>query len=372
MTVSTALRSSTLFILAGTFTGCRSHRPVPAMPSQGAAVVHEVFSNLTRLPWPDVKMVQRPPGVTHLKATDPSDNTSLHLFVFDFRRNSRLHFALYDQDEDDAVPGDDAVDVWSKGLGNVLRHLNHDHHRRVISAWNGLFFATDHKVANPHGVARHVAPVVLNGKAFYNIGNHRWAFGCQRKSNGIAFKVLHLPGNQELQKEFTYAACGAQCLIRDGKPLRLQPFPQPGEQIPRAAPEGTSDGAGYIPIVDHMKTSRTSVAWLKDNSTLYLLIVKEPDSEMESALAVRHGQPGAGGWTLADLQRFWLSKKVWGAVNLDGGDITQAAWLHPDGSYRAVPPRAATPLSEITLGSKAFPPLTSGSIMYFYIWENEH
>ena len=326
-------------------------------------------SLLARWPWAKAKQDRPHPGVTHWRADD-TDGTSLHLFAFDFEKNPRLHFSLYDQDEDDEHPGDDAVNYWTNGLDRGIRHLNNGSRKSVVAAWNGLFFAIDHRTSNPHGIARHVAPVVINGKCLYNVGNHRWAVGAQNSGGRPSFKVMLLPGKSVLEKEFTYAACGAECLIHKGKPLRLQPFPKPGEPIPKALPGGTLEESGYIPIVDHMKTSRTSVAWSRDSSILYLLVVKEPDSEMESALAFRHGQPGMGGWTLADVQRFWISKQVWGAVNLDGGDITQAAWLQSHGSYRAVPPGAANRAPEITISDKTSTPLGSGSIMYFYIWES--
>src|SRR5207302_809080 len=133
------------------------------------------------------------------------------------------------------------------------------------------------------------------------------------------FKAIHLPNAGVMEREFDFGAGGAQCLVRDGQDLILRPPPAIGAPIPKGPFPSTESEAGHIPMVDHMLTSRTSLGWSKDSRRLYLLIVKEPDSEMASALAFRHGEPESGGWSVAELQRFWLSLGVWGAVNLDGG-----------------------------------------------------
>ena len=100
--------------------------------------------------------------------------------------------------------------------------------------------------------------------------------------------------------------------MHEGKPLHLQPFPKPGDPpLKRPVPCAPHE-AGHIPGADHTRVSRTAMGWTRDSSRLYLLIVREAAD--------------GGGWLLADVQRFWLARGVWGAVNIDGGPSTQAAW----------------------------------------------
>jgi hypothetical protein len=115
-----------------------------------------------------------------------------------------------------------------------------------------------------------------------------------------------------------------------------------------------------------MKTSRTSMGWSKDNTKLYLLIVKEPDNETVSALELRHGLAMVGGWMVSDLQKFWKAKGVWGAVNVDGGNVTQAAFLRPSGRYELLP--AGSP-SRLTFGPDFKNAPGGGSIMYWLVRE---
>jgi hypothetical protein len=315
-------------------------------------------------PWPRTEVERPCKGVTHWVDRSPADGTVLDLFEFDFRKNPNLRLELYDQDEDDQSPYDDVADYWPHSVAWATYHLNHIGRGRVVAAWNGLFFAYDRTTGGAHGLARHVAPVVLRGRVYYHVGNHRWSFGVKYKDGKPAFKTLHLPGRKDLTREYAYAAVGAQCLVREGAPLRIQPVPTvAGGPVARAV-ASTQWDAGHIAVVDHMKTSRTSMGWSRDSSRLYLLIVKEPDTELESALALRRGQPAAGGWTLDDLQRFWMAKGVWGAVNIDGGGLTQLAALRKGGQYLLLtgndPRRRIVP--------ETFPnPPGGGALMYFYI-----
>lgn len=304
------------------------------------------------------------PGITHWYIRSHFDGTVLDLFEFDFASNPYLRLELYDQDEDDDVPFDNKANFWDQGIGHVICHLNRTGRGKVIVAWNGLFFGYDRK----RKVAWHVAPVVLRGKVHYwNVGNHRWTFGVKYEDGKPKFKLLHLPSYETLAKEFTFAAGGAQALIKDGRLLKLQSFPKlPNEPITQPVPS-TPDEVGHIPIIDHIKTSRTSMGWSKDSHKLYLLIVKEPDREAVSALALRFRIPLMGGWSIADLQQFWLAMKVWDAVNIDGGDVTQAAFLREDGQYELVLPR----WSAIKMRSKVIPCVhddpKGGVLMYFYV-----
>ncbi|MHB9110386.1 MAG: hypothetical protein ACYDCO_25310 [Armatimonadota bacterium] len=290
-----------------------------------------------------------------------------HLFEFDFTANHGLRLELYDQDEDDAVPFDDHVDFWPRGVGHVTKHLNGVGRGPVVAAWNGLFFGYSSAGGKHHNIARHVAPVVLAGKPRYFVGNHRWTFGVQYRDGRPQFTTLHLPDRKALADNFTYAAAGAQCLVREAKPLKVQPFPQPGEPpLPQPVPSTPAD-AGHVPGVDHMRTSRTSMGWSRDSQHFYLLIVKEPDSEGASSIALRHRIPLHGGWMVADLQCFWLAKGVWGAVNIDGGEVTQLAYRLPDGRYGMVPPRYDSHAQYLTFTSDFPRAPAGGTLMYFYV-----
>jgi hypothetical protein len=179
--------------------------------------------------------------------------------------------------------------------------------------------------------------VVIQAKVHYNVGNHRWTFGVQRNR----FQLLHLPSKPELEmRHFDWAVSGVQGLIKDGKPLALEPFPNFASQIKRSPVPSTDREAGHIPIIDHIRTSRTSLAWNEACTKLYVLLVFEPDHELGSKLGLKRGQPQEGGWTLADVQRFWLSFGAWGAINSDGGDVTQR-WLKVSSGLDYIPPKLA-------------------------------
>jgi hypothetical protein len=305
-------------------------------------------------------------GVTHWLDRSSPDGTTLDLLRFDFRANPALRLEIYDQDEDDTHPGDNqAAGYYPRGVGQVTRHLNERGRGPVVAAWNGLFFATDFGTGDPHGTARHVAPVVLRGQVRYNVGNYRWTFGV-RSGGKPRFDVLHLPGRAGLQ-QFEFAAAGAQCLVREGKPLKLRPFPRPGEPRAKRPVPCPPDEAGHIPEVDHIRTSRTSMAWSRDGRRFYLLIVRDPNHEISSVMALRRREPDAGGWSVADLQQFWLAQGAWGAVNIDGGNATQMVYRRPDTRYEMVLPSGQS--ADLR---RAFPPSFTGApeggvLMYFYV-----
>lgn len=316
---------------------------------------------MARWPWPHAKTDTPHPGVTHWIDRSSPDGTVVELFDFDFQNNPNLRLELYDQDEDDAKPFDNKSKFWDRGVGQVTRHLNKIGRGRVVAAWNGLFF----QYAN--GVGGHVAPVVLDGKALYNVGVVRWAFGVKYEKNGPVFKAIRLPEFGTLAKEFDFAAEGASYLIRRAQPLRLEPFPEPGEDpFPPSKVPGPDD-AGFVRRVDHIRTSRTSMGWSEDNRHFYLLIVKDAGAEAASLQGLRHRLPPMGGWTVADLQRFWQSFGAWGAINIDGGDVTQMTALRPDGKYDMVPPRWTHPKMRIVLPSDCAGAPPGGSMMYFFV-----
>jgi hypothetical protein len=320
---------------------------------------------LARWPWPQAAMDHPHPGVTHWIDRSSTNGTVVELFDFDFRRNPGLRLELYDQDEDDRVPYDDRAEFWPKGVGQVTRYLNQNGRGKVVAAWNGLFF--QYTGVGRRRIGSHVAPVVLNGRVRYNVGLVRWAVGVKYGPRGPVFKVLRQPAIRTLGREFDFAAEGASCLINRGRPLRLVPFPKPGQEPPPATMTCKPGEAGYVRIVDHMHTSRTSMAWSKDNRHFYLLIVKDPGSETASAQALSRGTPHTNGWTVADLQRFWHRFGAWCAVNIDGGDVTQLVALRSDGRYDLVPPHWADHAVRHTLPTGLAGAPGGGSMMYFYI-----
>jgi hypothetical protein len=330
----------------------------------------DVPSPGTSWPWPDAREETLAPGVAHWLRAPAPDGTIAELFRFDFAANPRLRFGIYDQDEDDAQPFDNAVTFWARGVGQATRHLNESGRGTVLAAWNGLFFASSDGPTRGRAssIGHHVGPVVLAGKAHRFGPPHRWTFGERHGADDRpAFRVLHQPNAASLAREFTDAADAAQCLVREGKPLTLRPLPPPGDPPAKQPVPSTPAEAGHIPFVDHIKTTRASMAWSRDSRHLYLLFIKEPDSESASILALQRRIPLVGGWTVADLQRFWLSLGVWGAINSDGGDLAQLTYRVPNGRYVLLPPRwVALPVRDTYAPDFRGSP-SGGSLMYFYV-----
>lgn len=339
-------------------------------------------SELARWPWPNAKVSVPHKGVTRWVAMQ-RDNTLVELLEFDWAKNPNLRFEIFDQDETDDKPFDNRVDYWNRSAAILSRELNQKFAReqgqrrrgRVVAAWNGAFFGYDRKSNNR--LAFHVGPVILNGAPRYtSIPNHRWTAAWNNSDAGPRFSVQHLPLAPQLQG-FEWGAGALQYLVRDGKPLHLQPFPQPGDKpLPQPFPSSPQD-AGHVPDFDHMKSCRASFAWNAQNSKLWVVIVKEPDSEAVSILGVRHGGawPGAsvvGGWTVADLQRFWLALGAAHAVNSDAGDVGQRLLLLPDNSYDWIPPRLVSGLMRMRLKPDlSDAPVGGGPLMCFYVRDTE-
>ncbi len=330
----------------------------------------DITAALACWPWPGVVVAHPHAGVTRWSATS-ADGTAVQLLDFDFTANPALRVELYDRDEDDDHPGDDQVDCGSYGVGHATGHLNAVGRGQVVAAWNGLFFniASMRRTSqNLFTYGAHVAPVVLHGVTRYNVGLVRWAVGVKQGAHGPAFDVLFKPTPEALAAHFAFAAEGAQCLVHDGRPLMLAPFPKADET---AYPPSRCDSpaeAGYVHMVDHLRTSRTSMGWSRDNTHFYLLIAKDPGYEAESIYAVAHRLPHAGGgWTVPDLQRFWRQFGAWDAVNVDGGDMTQLTTLRPDGQYDLVPPRIAGYDMHAVLPADCAGAPGGGSIMYFFV-----
>ncbi len=240
---------------------------------------------LAKWPWPGAKKDSPTRGVTHWIDKTSFDNTVCELIEFDFKANPRLRFAMFDQDSDDAKPWDNHCLYWKRGAAQMTQQLNKSE-GRVIALWNGLFFGYHGGSKWATGAAFHVSPVVINGKVHNWGSNHRWTFGVKYQNNMPVFKTFHKPSPQILAREYDFGGGSAQCLIKDGKPLKLQPFGLPPVKQPVPS---TPQEAGHIPDFDHMRSCRASIGWTKDNSKLYLLFIKEPDSESASIIAARRG-----------------------------------------------------------------------------------
>jgi len=337
-------------------------------PSPPKPLLPPVPSPLAIWPWPKAVQDAPHPGVTHWLDTSSADGTVLDFFDFDFSANPNLRFEIYDQDQDDAHPFDDSNDGWKVGVGAAVHHLNGAGRGKVVAAWHGLFFGLETKGAIPPSpyLYHHVTPVVLGGKVHANVGQARWTFGVSQDASGRAeFKTLLMPDKDALAKNFTFAAGGAQCLIKDGKPLTLHPFPASIEIYGGGHPAACTEGeAGYIPNVDWIQTTRATVGWSHDNKHFYLLFVKQTGTEGGAVMAAHGHGPPTGGWTVSDEQRFWLAKGVWGAINSDGGDVGQLTFLQPDGNYLLLPPVAE---QRLTFTPEFINAPQSGTLLYFFM-----
>lgn len=325
-------------------------------------------SPLARWPIPGAKSEGIRTGVTHWFATDPADGTTVDFFDFDFQTNPKLRWEIADQDADDDKPRDNRVYFWPRDAAVMTRQLNAQKKGPVLAAWNGAFFGYDRK--NP-GYAFHLAPVVLNGKVLYNTSNHRWTFGVKYTGDGPQWKVFFKPGRPLLAKEFDWAAGSVQCLVKEGQPLKLEPFPKAWQGFKRQPVPSTPEEAGHIPGFDHMRSTRASIGWSEDSQHLYLLYIKEPDTEGGSIRDVAEHRLNTGGWMVSDLQRFWLSQGAWCAINSDAGDAGQLAFRSTGGSYTYLPPRTVSEKLRINLDKNLTgAPKTGGALMYFFVRES--
>lgn len=340
-----------------------------SLPSAPVQIKPPTPSSLAVWPWPKAVQDHSHPGVTHWLDTSSPDGSVLDFFDFDLKANRHLRFEIYDQDQDDAKPFDDFADCWPQGVGQATHHLNTSGRGQVVAAWHGLFFNNAYQAGYSHYVGRHVTPVVLNGQVHANVGQARWTFGVHVDAAGhSSFRTLLMPDKMALAENFTYAAGGAQCLIKDGKPLKLHPFPMLDEPAPPQPVPCAPDEAGYIPNVDWIQTSRATVGWSKDGRHFYLLFVKQTGDETGAIMASHGHGPPTGGWTVFDEQRFWLAKGVWGAINSDGGDVAQLTWLQPDGNYLLLPPVGDGFNGQRLLYPPDFPNAPQhGTLLYFFV-----
>jgi len=327
-------------------------------------------------PWKGARRKTLAKGVTQTSKV-AADGTLLDLWEFDFAANPRLRWEIFDQDEDDEKPFDNHVLYWNRNVARATKELEANGRGEIIVAWNGAFFGYNQhsKVED----AFHVSPVVLRGKAYFNTAQHRWTFGVKNTPSGPVWKTFFCPDKATMEREFDYAAGSVQCLIKDGKALKVEPFPSVGGQFKTQPVASTARDAGHIPYFDHMRTCRASIGWSRDNKHLFFLTVKEPDDESASSLALSFAVRGnplpvgttlGGGWTVPDVQRFWGAKGVWGAINSDAGGVMQWVTRQPNGSWEMSPPRQASMKMRLHVAPNWKGASSGGgSIMYFFVRE---
>lgn len=325
---------------------------------------------VSQWPWPNAKIEKPTRGVTHWIDETSGDGTVCELIEFDFAANPNLRFEMLDQDSDDAKPWDNHCLYWDRGSAQMTKQINAKN-RRVVALWNGSFFGYHGGSKWANKDAFHVSPVVIQGEVHDFGANHRWSFGVTNIDGKPRFATFHLPTKQTLKANYDFASGGLQCLIRDGKPLNLRTYGLP--TLPQPV-ESTPTEAGHIPNFDGMKSSRASLGWNRDSSKLCLLFVKEGDSEGASIAALKMGGGVLGfqikgGWSVADVQRFWQSRNVWGAINSDAGDVAQLSVLRPDENYDLVPSRQNSSQMRLKFDSQFDGAPTGGALMYFAVVE---
>lgn len=313
------------------------------------------------------------PGVTLWRAAQ-KDGTQVSLWRFDFKQNPKLQFSIVDTDESDVDPMNNRVHHWKRGVAQFTQMLNQNQpQRRVLAISNGAFFGYHSSPGDINGTTFHVSPVVLRGKVFFNTANHRWTWGIKTQDGRRVFDVVHLPNRAQLEK-FDYAAGSVQCLIKDKQPLHLEPFPKSRDEIKPQPVASTPQDVGHIPIFDHIRTCRVSLAWSSDSRYLWWLVVKEPDIEAGSTVAMEHKLPIGGGWTVEDVQRFWLALgkefDIQTAINSDAGDVAQMVWWNGK-QYEMIPPRWASNEMKKTLKDDFSNAPQGGSVMYYVVTDQK-
>jgi len=322
-----------------------------------------------------------PRGARYFGARD-ADGTDVSVAEFDFVANPKLRLELFDQDSDDKTPFDNHARYWGRNAAYILAHKG-DAESQSIAVCNGGPFEFDH--THLRDDAWHVAPVVFAGKAHYLKESSDflplWTFGVRGDANGTPrFETLLSPSHRQLNG-FRFATGGVQCLVKDGAPLALGEPPKDGKWPDAKAPE--SGEAGSLGRFDWTKTSRVSLGWSRDGSKLWLLCVHDPQPQSAARVAlsarVRGGEeasspPFGCGWSLRDVQGFWKSKGVWGAVAVANGDFSQFAARRSDGQIDFIPSHVAGLFWKTARGRTRLvcPPTlkgapTGGSALFYWV-----
>ena len=148
---------------------------------------------------------------------------------------------------------------------------------------------------------------------------------------------------------------------------------------------GNGVSAARADDLDTLKTSRLSVAW-DGRGMLYLLLVRDPDSEAGSRRQGVASSTQTGGWNNTQVRRFWRLMGVSNAAEIAAGDTVQLAyrWKAPSpvntplvrsqGNAFISPPDFGVTVGyvanrPIRLTLPTFPPylMARGSLTYMYV-----
>ncbi|MDO8588369.1 MAG: phosphodiester glycosidase family protein [Armatimonadota bacterium] len=238
-------------------------------------------------------------GGKRLRAVSTWDGTQFDLFLFDLTSDVRA--GIYDHDICDKTPCDNRNYSYfglnaMRSLGRIRRDIGSRGSEGPLVVFNGSGFDSGPEKA---WCASHNAPMIYAGKMRYKVSPPRWTLALKNGRRAavsirLARAAPDLPGDQD------YGICGVNALISGGRPA----------------------GAGPTDLV---KTSRTSIGW-DGKRRLYVLIVRDPDGEADSRRQSWMGQRQTGGWSARQLREFWRLMGVSHAVNLSGGDSTQAVY----------------------------------------------
>ena len=237
-------------------------------------------------------------GATVMVYAPDHEGTVARLFTFDLKANPRLRLGLYDCDSDDSHPFDD---INTSYFGTPALSVFDRRGPDALCVVNAGFFTWTKRGR----IGSHVAPVVQNGRARYNVLDKPevWTFGWRNGKRSAGFDLIRQAPFERLS-EFDTAIVHVRSLVVDGKALKLGP------------------GAG----VTGLKCSRSSVAWSENSSKLYLLVALDPDGEFASIRKWKRGGGQVGGWDLPRVQQFWMKMGARQAIALDGGDSTQVVY----------------------------------------------
>jgi hypothetical protein len=117
-----------------------------------------------------------------------------------------------------------------------------------------------------------------------------------------------MPDKMTLAKNFTFASGAAQCLVRDGKPQNLHPWPKWDEPPPPQPVPCAPDEAGYIPNVGLDPDLTRDDGLVARSESIFICCSSPRPGDETGAVMASHGHgPATGGWTVSDEQRFWLA-----------------------------------------------------------------
>ncbi|MDO8682653.1 MAG: phosphodiester glycosidase family protein [Armatimonadota bacterium] len=303
-------------------------------------------------------------GAKHMRAISKWDGTQFDLFLFNSKSGVRT--GLFDLDQHDRNPGDNqnysfyGMNAY-RSIPAIKRAAGLDGSKTLIAVCNGgLFTPGTDKLWR----ASHSSSLVYHRKTCYPVDRPAWTVGLRNdglKAASIRFARSH----KDLPTNVDYAICDVQALIVNGKPMKDRP----------------------MPLNDEMKMSRTSIAWDR-HGNLFLLVVHELDSEAASKSQVVNDEPQTGGWSFAQLRKFWKVMNVPYAANLASGDssqvvykwkrsLTTSSWFVRKSGYAFIPSTEFAVTvgyfnnHPLKISIPTLPPylMARGSLNYIYIYK---